>query len=138
MTICAASTMPFGLLLFAIAIAFAIRLMAGQMDRKRIYDYIAGRGGRVLSVQWTPFGRGWFGERSDRIYAVRYVDAEGNTHEATCKTSMFTGVYFSEDEVLGRTADAQKPVADDWRVSELERENRRLRRELEERRRSNP
>ena len=53
-------------------------------------------------VYWAPFGPGWFGEKSDRIYAVRYLDAEGNEHEAHAKTSLWTGVYFTEDEVVRR------------------------------------
>jgi hypothetical protein len=72
-----------------------------------------------------PFGPGWFGEKSDRIYAVRYLDKDGNEHEARCKTSMWTGVYFTQDEIVRH---AKRPSD---KQESLEEENRRLRDELE-------
>jgi hypothetical protein len=112
----------------AIVIAVLLRLAAGGMDHDRIKQYVAGRGGKVLDSSWSPFGPGWFGEKSDRIYAVRYLDGDGNEHEAHCKTSMWTGVYFTEDRVV-RYAERAEPAPG---VAEtLEDENRRLREELE-------
>jgi hypothetical protein len=111
------------IVLFA-GFAIVIRLMAGSMDGGRVAKYIASRGGKVLQSHWTPFGRGWFGEKNDRIYEVRYVDADGNVHEATCKTSMFSGVYFTEDRIV-RTA--EHPVPD---IHTLQEENRRLKERL--------
>ena len=42
-------------------------------------------------------GRGWFGEKNDRIYEVVYYDSNGEQHLATCKTSLLSGVYWTED-----------------------------------------
>jgi hypothetical protein len=93
--------MEIALLVFGVAaLAIILRLVAGSMDRTRIAAYVRDRGGRVLDCRWTPFGRGWFGEKSDRIYTVRYVDADGAEHRATCKTSLFTGVYWTEDFII--------------------------------------
>lgn len=120
-----------------IVIAIVIRLMAGGMDHDRIREYVESRGGRYIDSSWTPFGPGWFGEKSDRIYLVRYVDAEGNEHEAHCKTSMMTGVYFTEDRIVrhakptGAAPLASSPPAPAASVEALEAENRRLREELE-------
>jgi hypothetical protein len=116
-----------------IVLALVIRLAAGGMDHGRLREYVESRGGRLLEARWTPFGPGWFGEKSDRIYSVRYLDADGNEHEAHCKTSMWTGVYFTRDEIVGY---AQPMAAATGRpVSSLEEENRRLREEIERLRR---
>lgn len=112
-----------------IVIAIVIRLAAGGMDHDRIKQYVEECGGTVLDSNWSPFGPGWFGEKSDRIYGVRYLDRDGNEHEAHCKTSMWTGVYFTEDRIVKyaeRPAPAPTP-----KESALEAENRRLREELE-------
>ena len=90
----------------AVGIALAIRLLAGTLDHDRIRQYVQSRGGSVRSIHWSPFGRGWFGDKHHRIYEVAYDDADGHPHVATCKTSLWAGVYWTEDEVL-----AQQPFA---------------------------
>lgn len=112
-----------------ILFAIVMRLAAGGMDRDRIKQYVEKDGGKLLDSEWAPFGPGWFGEKSDRIYGVRYVDRDGNEHDASCKTSMMTGVYFTEDRIVNHAE--QISPASDVQVSELEAENRRLREELE-------
>ena len=62
--------------LFAVAIWFA----TFSMDRQRIANYVEERGGRIISIDWAPFGRGWFGEKNDRIFEVVYYDNAGNQH----------------------------------------------------------
>jgi hypothetical protein len=113
-----------------IIIAIVIRLAAGGLDHDRVRHYVESRGGRVIEANWAPFGPGWFGEKSDRIYAVRYLDRDGNEHNAHCKTSMWTGVYFTEDRIVKY---ADRPVP---QPKSLEEENRRLREELERLKRS--
>ena len=112
------------------ALAIVIRLFAGEMDGDRVRAYVEERGGRLLASGWAPFGKGWFGEKSDRIYEVRYLDSDGNEHEASCKTSMFTGVYFTEDRIVRYVQRPTQEPQDDSRFTELELENRRLRDEL--------
>ena len=92
------------LFLFAIGIAVFFRLAAGSMDGNRVDDYVRSRGGKLINKQWSPFGRGWFGEKDSRIYEIEYIDADGNRHQATCKTSMLSGVYMTEDHVVGRVS----------------------------------
>jgi hypothetical protein len=108
-----------------VIVAILLRLLAGSMDRARIRRYIESQGGEVLRCSWSPFGPGWLGEKSDRLYEVRYRDRQGNEHRAACKTSMLTGVYFSEDHVV---RPAERPPGP--RVESLEEENRRLRQEV--------
>lgn len=110
----------------AIVVVLVIRLAAGAMDHERIRQYLADRGARVLEIRWDPFGPGWFGEKNDRIYHVRYVDREGNEHDSHCKTSLWTGVYFTEDRIVRRAVGSARMPAQ----GTLEEENRRLREEL--------
>ena len=75
-------------------------------------------------MRWAPFGKGWWGEGSDRIYRVRYLDPEGNEHHAFCKTSMGSGVYFSDDKIARYSQPRKAPEPD------LRAENQRLREEI--------
>jgi hypothetical protein len=108
-----------------VVFALVSRLIAGALDHDRVRSYVVSRGGKIIETQWSPFGPGWFGEKSDRIYSVRYLDRDGNEHRAHCKTSMWTGVYFTQDEIV-RHADCSPN-----KQESLEEENRRLRAELE-------
>ena len=111
----------------AVIVAVVIRLAAGGLDQDRVSTYIEAQGGEMIDANWAPFGPGWFGEKNDRIYQVRYLDHDGNEHEAFAKTSMWTGVYLTEDRIVRY---AKAPV-DQEDVESLEEENRRLRAELE-------
>ncbi len=85
-----------------IALAVLIRLWIGGLNHNRIRGYIVNQGGEVLAIKWKPFGAGWFGEKDSAIYEVRYRDREGNVRNAVCKTSMFSGVYFTNDSIVTR------------------------------------
>jgi hypothetical protein len=88
-----------------LVVGILVWVAATSFDKDRIRAYIQDRDGRIISIDWAPFGKGWFGEKSDRIYEVVYYDAKGLQHLATCKTSLFTGVYWTEDRVShGRAA----------------------------------
>jgi hypothetical protein len=129
----------FIIVLFAV-VAIAIRLMAGGLDHDRVRAYVQSRGGRLLEANWAPFGKGWFGEKSDRIYEIRYADADGNEHRASCKTSLFSGVYFTDDRIIRyATSQADEQAENesghttdgDLQMLALEDENRRLREQVE-------
>lgn len=87
---------------FVVALGIAIWMLTFGLDKGRITEYVHQRGGRVISISWAPFGRGWFGEKNSRIYEVVYYDQGGNQHFATCKTSMWTGVYWTDDKITHR------------------------------------
>jgi hypothetical protein len=95
---------PLIFILTGFALSVVIWLASKSIDTERITRYIQSRGGRIVSINWAPFGRGWFGEKNDRIYEVVYFDREGNQHWATCKTSAFSGVYWTEDRITYRKA----------------------------------
>ena len=83
--------------LWLICLVLAWRILMDRCDRGRIRESIASGGGRVIDISWSPFGRGWVGESSDRIYEVTYTNKAGKTIAATCKTSMLTGIFWSSD-----------------------------------------
>ena len=138
-----------------ILLVVLIRLGVGSMDRSRIEEYVNDRGGRVVSITWAPFGPGWFGEKNDRIYEVVTYDADGRQHFAAAKTSMWSGVYWTEDQVthdrpdwydrvpegnppghplIGEIGRAREDAdAPEDEVARLREENARLRDELERR-----
>lgn len=95
------------------ALVFGVGLwaLASSWDRDRIAEYIKQRGGRVVSINWAPFGKGWFGEKEERIYEVVYYDKEGNQHFATCKTAAWTGVFWTDDRITHRKAKWHDSVA---------------------------
>ncbi len=115
-------------ILFAIA-AVIIRLAAGSFDGNRIEAYIRERGWTLVDKSWDPFGPGWFGEKDSRIYQIVYKDTQGDLHKAHVKTSLLSGVYLTQDEIVQK-AEAQPSSSETTHLQELEEENRRLKEEL--------
>jgi hypothetical protein len=83
-------------ILVAIVVALAIRVALHFIDKSRIKDEIEAKGGRVVTINWNPLGRGWLLERNERHYSVTYRNRSGATISTDCKTSLFTGVYWAE------------------------------------------
>jgi len=88
--------MDVSLLALAIMTVLAIRVVLHFVDKSRIQRELESRGAQVNSIRWNPFARGWFGERGERHYDVVFTDSGGMTISTTCKTSLLTGVYWSE------------------------------------------
>lgn len=76
--------------------ALGIRLLMHFIDKGRIKTAVESKLGRVVSIRWNPFGRGWFFEKGERHYDVSYINRAGATVSTRCKTSLFTGVYWAE------------------------------------------
>jgi len=127
--------LPFLLFLGFVVIAAMFRVGAGNLDHRRIEEHLAQRGARDPRITWTPFGKGWFGDKSDRIYEVRYVDANGDTRVGTFKTSLLSGVFSTDDRVVESAPrqDAADEVGENDATDavDLAAENARLRAELE-------
>ena len=117
-----------------IVTVLGLRVWMGMLDHERISKYVVQRGGEVDEIIWTPFACGWFGSKDERIYRVVYRDGQLARHRATCKTSMFSGVYWTSDEVTDALEGLPPRSAD----VDLVAENRRLRAEIEQLRRSRP
>ncbi|QDU74159.1 hypothetical protein Pan97_11640 [Bremerella volcania] len=122
---------------FAIAASVMFRLLAGSMDKDRVRQYITSIGGELLESHWDPFGPGWFGEKNDRIYSVRYRDREGCIHSAHVKTSMMSGVYLTNDTIVSRPEPKAAPgrpkhLDRPEKQESVEQEKARLRKRLAE------
>jgi hypothetical protein len=90
---------PAKFIVAAIFVCLIIRLVTHFVDKIRIKDEIESKGGRVISIAWNPLSRGWFFERNERHYdEVTYVDRSGRTVSTTCKTSLFTGIYWPKGQ----------------------------------------
>ncbi len=109
-------------LLFIVA-AVVIRLVAGSFDGDRVEAYVQSRGWELLDKSWDPFGPGWFGEKDSRIYQIVFRDQSGAVRRAHVKTSMLSGVYLTNEQVV------EAPPAP---ASTLEEENRRLKEKIKE------
>lgn len=82
--------------LLVIGAGLAIRVVMHFVDKSRIKDEVESKGGRIISISWNPFGRGWFFEKNERHYSVTYTDRAGATVSTICKTSLFTGIYWAD------------------------------------------
>ncbi len=127
---------PIGILLAVVAIAIVFRLLAGSMDGDRIERYVQERGGTLRAKSWAPFGKGWVGEKNDRIYEIEYATDSGEIRRATVKTSMLSGVYFTDDRPVGRASESMADPAPTDEAAALRAEIARLEAELD--RRSDP
>ena len=54
--------------LIAIHAAAAFRVAMHFVDKNRIKNEVESKGGRVVSISWNPFARGWFFEKNERHY----------------------------------------------------------------------
>ena len=122
---------PIGILLAVVAVVVVLRLTAGSMDGDRIESYVQQRGGKLRSKSWAPFGKGWLGEKNDRIYEIEYETGDGEVRRATVKTSMLSGVYFTDDRPVGRDRQSMADLAPTDEAAALRAENARLKAELD-------
>jgi hypothetical protein len=83
-----------------IVLVIVFRLIAGSFDGERVERYIREMGCELIDKSWNPFGPGWFGEKDSRIYQIIYRDRDGRVHRADVKTSMFSGVYLTNDRIV--------------------------------------
>lgn len=74
--------------------------IAMHFDRGRVIHYLRTQRAVLEDFRWRPFGPGWFGERRCRIYRIQYRDVEDRVHTAYVKTSLWSGVYLSQDKVV--------------------------------------
>ena len=66
-----------GVIVIIVLFAIGFRLLADRWDRERIQHYVAERGGSVNDITWQPLGRGWLGEKGDRIYEIERLKNRG-------------------------------------------------------------
>lgn len=82
------------ILIVVVPAAIVYRVLAGRADRDRIQEDIESRGGKVLDIDQNLFAPGWFWSGNQRGYDVKYETTDGKVINSTCRTSMFSGVYW--------------------------------------------
>jgi hypothetical protein len=121
------------LLVGGVGVAIVVRIVNSSLDRERITDYIRKRGGRVVRITWAPFGTGWLGDKRHRTYEVAYCDSAGIQHQATVKTNVLAGVFWTEDRIEQRKlkwSDSVAPSNESEELRRLREENARLKEQL--------
>jgi len=87
-------------IIFIFAIALIAWLIIFFICKGNVKSKLLGKGYTVISVKWAPFGYGWFGEKDAIIFKAKYQDETGMTHTTYCKSGIFSGVYFSNDDLI--------------------------------------
>ena len=79
----------FCIVLLVVVVIFAF-VLTPKFDRDRIQENVEEHGGKVIEILkvWE------WGSRYDRSYDVSYMTASGRRVNATCRTSMWRGVYW--------------------------------------------
>ncbi len=92
------SVIPFVMIAVFVILCF---VLPPRFDRERIRKNVEDHGGKVIEI----LGVWSFGNRYDRTYEVSYVTAQDRRVKATCKTSMWNGVYWVSDRPPGVASD---------------------------------
>ncbi|MDD4029317.1 MAG: hypothetical protein PHI40_07575 [Caldisericia bacterium] len=87
-------------LIVIVAIVFGGSLTALNIyfDKNRIRAKAEQLGYKEVYISWSPFAPGALFERNERHYRVSYITNDDVPHMRYCKTSIFTGVYWREEE----------------------------------------
>jgi len=88
------------LVALAAIVIFAF-VITPKLDRDRIRENIEDHGGKVIEIL-REWGRG---TSYGRAYAVSYLTGRGKRMEASCRTSMWSGVDWINDRAPGLRAD---------------------------------
>lgn len=96
------------IIIFMILLAIVFRLTAGSVDHDTIRADLQSKGATDIRIEWNPFGKGWFGEKNDRIYEVTYTDMAGSVHRTWCKASLTGGVYYADDRIVSEAQTTQQ------------------------------
>src|SRR5882762_10257645 len=78
-----------------VGVAIMVSKYIDRLDHERIREHVENNGGKVLKIT-TQYLGGWRGSR-DRACLVTYRTQHGKTITASCRTSMFRGVYWITD-----------------------------------------
>jgi len=87
------------LMVVLIGVAIIVSKYIDRIDHQRIREHVEHSGGKVLKIT-TQYLGGWRASR-DRAYLVTYRTQHGKTITASCRTSMFRGVYWITDRPPG-------------------------------------
>jgi hypothetical protein len=92
-------------IVLVVAILIFVSVVTPKLDRDRIRENIEGHGGKVIEI-----AREWeWANRYDRCYDVSYLTSRGRRVSATCRTSMWRGVYWVNDRPPGLFSAESEP-----------------------------
>ncbi|WP_336899600.1 hypothetical protein [Rhodoferax sp.] len=93
-------------LIFIVLPLFPLLLWLGviRLDKERVRKLIMASSGTTVSIRWRPLKHGWTSDTlrygdGNRIYEVHYIDLNGNSRHAWCKTSILGGVALATDDL---------------------------------------
>ena len=95
----------------AVVVVIGFLLLLSRSDAEEIRTYIEKRGGHLIEKSRKPGTRllGLFAKVY--VYEVRYQDADGNGHEATCTINRLLGTMWTGDTVTSLSARSDTAVA---------------------------
>jgi hypothetical protein len=78
-------------------------------DHRRIREYIANRGGRVVDISWDPFRSSSPDKHREDVYTVIFQTPEGLTQTIFCRTGLGGGVFLADRSDEPLAMDLQGP-----------------------------
>jgi hypothetical protein len=88
-----------GILIFFIIAGISIWIIVFFICKSSAKYEIQREGNEIVSIKWAPFGYGWFGEKDAFIFKIKYIDKDNRIHTVYCKSGIFSGVYFSKEDI---------------------------------------
>ena len=93
------------ILILFILLAVVLWWVVVILDKERVRQHIVANRGTSPAIRWRPRKHGWTSDPlsycdGNRIYEVQYIDLNGNSCHAWCKTSLLGGVGFESDEFV--------------------------------------
>ena len=84
-----------------VGLIIGLVVLSFSLSRQRIAREIVGLGGRIVSINWAPFGKGFFWTpNGSMLFRVVYYDAENRLHEGHCRTDWFLGNRWTENRLM--------------------------------------
>jgi hypothetical protein len=82
----------------AAGVIVLIMFVSVIVDVFRVRAHVSGQQGNLISMQWAPFGPGWFvfGRKNSNLYKIEYVDRLGNSMVKHVRVSLFYGVEVTD------------------------------------------
>lgn len=96
------------ILVLVVAVCVLLALHIDRLNRKRIREQVAAKGGKVFETRLSLFPENRQGKRDFALYRVRYRDRDGNEHRATCKSGERAKVEFLRDTIVRSIPAAQR------------------------------
>ena len=101
------------LLSIFVIVALLFPLWLSSRDEKRIRKEIELKGGKLISKETVIYPSSLFYGKRGKVYKVRYLDSKGIEHIATCRGSIFPGIFWVDDVLLKQSSSNIDKSSDD-------------------------